>query len=124
MPDEVFKTHLIRRVLEDDSELLEAMFFPELSTYGRGGSSRARGQVARQLREIIERISALELHRRRSGAVPEIIEFDLNVDPPTARPDRGEQRVNDGRRIPPPEAWRVPLPLKIHVVRWPHDGHT
>lgn len=124
MPDELVKTHLIRRVLENDSELLEAMFFPELSTYGRGGSSRARGQVARQVREMIERIAALELHRRRSRAVLEILEIDLSVEPPAARPDRGEPRANDGRRAPPPEAWRVTVPLKIHVVRWSHDGHT
>jgi ATP-dependent Clp protease ATP-binding subunit ClpC len=100
MPKTDFLLTALVRVLENDSFLAEALFFPEFCRYGIN-LARLEESLKANAAQIVESLPALELHRRRSRALPEVGEAPLLIQPP-----------------PRSVAWREPVELRFHVARW------
>lgn len=122
MPHQLVNTALLFRLLEDDTELAEAIGFPEVSSYARGGSPRARAAVGRHVRDLIERMPAIDLYRRRGLRAPAIVEIVLTIDPPGARREPGARDA--AATAPPAEAWRTPIAITLHTLQWRHGEHA
>src|SRR5579884_1219709 len=119
MPTQLVKTTLIVRTLENDMRLAEALLSPEISSYGRN-ASRLRSEVGRHLREMIEKMPAMEIHRRRGVTDARVVKIEVALDAPARhREVRSAEAVG-----PPVEAWTEPVTLKFHTIQWEHGSHA
>jgi len=101
-----FKLVTVVRELDDGSYLGEALNFPEVSRFASKRSAVHAALVA-SARKIVERIDALEIHRRHIGDTdPEVRAIDITFEPPSGS-----------------SALREPLPLTFHYVQWRHGPH-
>jgi ATP-dependent Clp protease ATP-binding subunit ClpC len=100
MPKYDFLLTALVRALENDTFLAEALFFPEFCRYGVN-LGRLQESLRANAVQVVESLPALELHRRRSGLLPDTGEISLTVEPP-----------------PRSVAWREPVELRFHVARW------
>lgn len=97
-----FPVGLVYRKVGPGAVLAEALFYPELSRLAanRGSAGYA---ARRNLIDLVPKLPAGDLIRRRRATAGREFPFTLTLEPP---------RVN--------EAWRDPLELTFHAVVWDH----
>ena len=100
MPLFDFELLAIARTLEDDSVLVEALFFPEVSCYGTK-LRRLHGTLKAHVRRIVESCEPLEVYRRHACGTPQGGTVTVVLEPPR-------------RSV----AWTKPVALRFHVLRW------
>src|SRR6266496_3401478 len=106
MPDEAFQLATVTRVFGDETELAEALGFPEISALD-DTERRWRSCLQAKARTVLEDAAlapAISLHRRKIAATVEQDSLELKFDPPRRSPD-----------------WEQPLRLRVHFVRWAED---
>jgi len=101
-----FQIYSLVRMLENDACLVEALLYPEFSSFG-DHPERLLEAVSNRAREILKRSGVLEIHRRQMPSEPEIRELSMTLDPD-----------------PQTKSWTRPLELKFHTVTWRHGSHA
>jgi ATP-dependent Clp protease ATP-binding subunit ClpA len=106
MADHLLHLSAIIQTLEDNTHLVEALFFPEVSRYG-ADLKRLRKALERSARRVYEKLALSDLYRRHPAGAPEVWPVTLTLDPP-----------------PQAASWREPLELTFPVVRWNHGDEA
>ncbi|HZS03912.1 MAG TPA: AAA family ATPase [Blastocatellia bacterium] len=107
MPKHDFLFTAVVQSLENDNYLAEALFFPEISRF-RTNSDAPKDDLRANLSRIVEEdLPPIELHRRHSVGEPVVSEVAIELEPPS-------------RSV----AWRRPVALRFHVVRWAHGDNA
>jgi len=102
MPDIDFDIAVVTRVLEEDRQLAEVLLFPENSYYGDDPAELHR-VLRKNVQGMLRDLPALDVHRRRLPAIPQLTQVTISVTP----------------RIKSP-AWERPVELVFHLVQWNH----
>jgi ATP-dependent Clp protease ATP-binding subunit ClpA len=107
MPDFEFRLTAVLQTLENQTHLAEALFFPEVSCYGDAPDALLAA-LRTNARRLAESSPTLQLHCRHAGELPEVAAVTVVLDPP-----------------PRSAAWREPVTLTFHAVRWVHgEAHV
>jgi ATP-dependent Clp protease ATP-binding subunit ClpC len=102
MSKEEFNILAITQVLENETFLSEALFFPEVSRYG-AILDNVHFAVEDHAKYIVENLPLIELYKRRVSANVESLTIDVEINP-----SRHSIR------------WKSPITLKFHLVYWNH----
>ncbi|MBA4192120.1 MAG: hypothetical protein C0467_29435 [Planctomycetaceae bacterium] len=98
----LFPLGLVYRKVGPGAVLAEALFYPELSRLAANRDSAGHA-TRRNLIDMVPKLAAGDLIRRRRATTAREFPFTLILEPP---------RIN--------EAWRDPLELTFHAVVWEH----
>jgi ATP-dependent Clp protease ATP-binding subunit ClpA len=103
MPSEsVFPTGFIHQRLDSGLVLSECLFHPDLSRLA-GKRERAIDALKRNLEELLPKLPAIELYRRRLATLATTRWVVLTLDPPRKS-----------------ETWREPVRLRFPAIVWQH----
>ncbi|MEJ7616245.1 MAG: hypothetical protein WKF30_04565 [Pyrinomonadaceae bacterium] len=102
MPVHEIELALVRREFDDDSHLIEALLFPEVSRYGDDPELLAR-IIARNAAQLLERTDLTRLAGRAAPASTAVFAIIVRLEPPAAQ-----------------SAWRSAVDLRLDVVWWSH----
>src|SRR5262245_10098095 len=110
MPEHEFRLTGLLQTLENDTYLVEALFFPEVSCLG---DDRDDLCLALEVNapHLVAALPPLELYRRHHAGPPEVAELRLALDPPASAFPAGGA---------PAAAWREPVELSLPVLKWDH----
>ncbi|MEW6125589.1 MAG: AAA family ATPase [Acidobacteriota bacterium] len=102
MPEYSFRLTIIFQTFENDTELAEALFFPEISRFG-DKAKKLENAVKENVVRLVEEDDALALYRRHFTSEPELGEARVTVNPP-----------------PKSIAWQKPIDLTFQILLFTH----
>jgi hypothetical protein len=94
------------RTLENDTQLAEALLFPEFSRFG-AKRKRLLEAVRQNAERILDDLAPVLVHQRQLAGAVEVRTVELDVEP----------RARTA-------AWREPVRLRFHALVWDHGGHA
>ncbi len=106
MPKHELPIISITQVLENDTVIAEALFFPETLRLG-DDEETALESLDANLKKIFSETPLVALHHRHPAGQPETDQMTIEIDPPAQS-----------------TAWRAPVKLKFSIIRWSHGEHA
>ncbi len=106
MPEYTFRLTLVFQTLENDTQLAEALNFPELSRFG-DKSKKLENALKENASRLVEADDAMALYRRRYRGAVELGETRVVINPP-----------------PKSLAWQRAVELTFPVARFRHGDET
>jgi ATP-dependent Clp protease ATP-binding subunit ClpC len=106
MPEYTFRLTIIFQTLENDTQLAEALFFPEISRFGEK-VKKLENALKENTSRLVEEGDALALYRRRYTGEVEFGEARVMINPP-----------------PKSLAWQKPVELSFHIARFRHGDEA
>lgn len=103
MPNIFFPLTIITRVFENETEISEALNFPEVSRFGKN-ADKLRESIRANVEEILKDLPTLDLHARLMQSDIEFTEQTIEISPPAKS-----------------KLWREPIKIKFHILQWLRD---